>query len=851
MNIAVDVKAILSPMSKNRGIGYYTTGQLKALFAIDKKNNYFLLNLYEDILLKNIVHYGDNVNEYYFSTGKNFFLWDYPELIGEIFQNFIYEHKIDLFYLTSPVDLSFPLDKSWFKNTKYIVTVYDIIPYIFPDMYLRTTETKEQYNKALDLIINSDNMLAISQSVKNDLMRYKGIEEKKVHVIYAGADAKRNQVIMFSDNDKLQIKKKYGIFDDFILCVGGDDERKNMSSLIEAYSSLSEKLRLKYQIVIVCGLSKSSKEKYYTVAKKNNVADRIVFTNFVPDEDLTKLYNMAYISVFISKYEGFGLPVLESMMCGVPVLTSNNSSLGEIAKDAAILVDPFNIADIFRGLNEILQSTDLNTLRNLGLIRSNFFSWEKTAKLTLVAISSITPHPQQLLHQSLNVLKYKKIAFFTPLPPIKSGISDYSVDIIQQLAKSFSIDIFIDAGYKHNCLFPQNVTVFEHTQFHKRHKEYNKVILQVGNNIYHEYMLEYIKKYNSIVVLHDCNLHCLLKAITCRKHNIKGFRKKSSYDYSKDEMLEMIADIQVGKTSYFDIIVNGFVTNFADIVIVHSKWAIKQILCKNIETNVKHIHLYAKIPNYSFIESNEIKQSAKKKLQIDEQAIVIAAFGFIQETKRSIPSLMAIRHIIQEFPQVKMFYVGEIADEIKDDFFYYITENHLQNIVSVTGFTSIDTFTSYIEASDICLNLRFPYNGETSGTLSRILAAGKCVIVNDIGSFSEIPDESCIKIPSPQDMPIEDETEIIYKALKDLINNPEKRTLLSMNGRKYAEEKLELNKIGQKYIDLMSYTFKKKILTNNMLSQIKSHVKNIENENIFTLSRTLAYSIQERDTDFR
>jgi len=838
MNIAIDVMAI--SLSKNRGIGYYTSGQLKALFELDKTNRYFLLNLYDDFSLKNELQYGDNVSEHFIYTGKNLFLWDYPKLINSFFQNFIQEHKIDLFYLTSPVVFRCLLDKSWFINTKYIVTCYDIIPYIFPDIYLRSPEIKTQYNKALEFIINSDCILAISQSVKNDMIKYIGVDENKIQVIYAGADTNRFRVINLSEDDKLQIRKKYAILDDFILCVGGDDERKNMAYLIESYSRLPKELRSQYQLVIVCNLLKSSEERYYAVAKENSVADRVIFTNFISDEDLTKLYNMAYVSAFVSRYEGFGLPVLESMMCGVPVLTSNNSSLGEIAKDAAILADPFDLNDITRGLNELLLNTDLDVLRRAGFARAECFSWEKTAKLTLEAMCRITPH-QSLPLEERNC---KNIAFFTPLPPIQSGISDYSVDIIQQLAKYYSIDVFIDIGYTHNCLLPQNVNVYKHTQFHKKRSQYYKLIFHMGNNTYHEYMLEYTRKYNGVVVLHDCNLHGLLMAITSQKQNMKDYKEMLSNDYNKDEIQELITAIHSGKP-VSDYIVNGFVTNFADVIIVHSNWAKKQLLLKNIEANVKCIPLYAKIPNYSFDESEEVKQSARKKLQISDENIVIAAFGFIQETKRSLPTLIAVRRVIEEFPQTKMIFVGKITNEIEKDFFSYVAKYELQDNVFVTGYTSLETFLLYIEASDICLNLRYPYYGETSGGLSRILAAGKCVVLNDIGSFSEIPDACCIKLPSPMNMFIEEEEERIYEALIDLIKNTKKRIEIGIAARRFAEKELEINKIIQQYLNVLSRPLKKKVLTKELLLQIIDQVENTIDEDKFNLARTLAYTMQD------
>ncbi|RKJ22013.1 glycosyltransferase, partial [Butyricicoccus sp. 1XD8-22] len=125
-----------------------------------------------------------------------------------------------------------------------------------------------------------------------------------------------------------------------------DDFRKNIEGLIVAFSKMPQSILHEYQLVVACKLSEASEAYYYEVAKKHNVRDRIILTNFVPTNHLILLYNLAHVVAFPSKYEGFGLPVVESMACGTPVLTSNNSSLGEISEGAAVLVDPFDINDI-------------------------------------------------------------------------------------------------------------------------------------------------------------------------------------------------------------------------------------------------------------------------------------------------------------------------------------------------------------------------------------------------------------------------------------------------------------------------------------------------------------------------
>jgi len=837
LNIAIDVMGIC--LSRNRGIGNYTIDQFRALFEIDKHNQYFIFNLYENVSLNEELHYGNNVREFYFNIGNNNSLWKYTDLIGNLFKKFIQEHKIDLFYITSPADLNYLLDKSWFTGIKYVVTVYDIIPYIFSDKYLTTMDIEILYKKALDLICNADYLLAISQCVKNDLIKYLNVKPDKINVIYAGVNTKKFKFLDVSEEEKNIVKKKYSISDKFIICVGGDENRKNLDGLINAYSRLPHNTRLQYQLVIVCSLSEAGELNYRAIAKNHNVLNRVIFTNYVSDNDLVLLYNMATVSVFVSKYEGFGLPVLESMVCGTPVLTSNNSSLEEIAGDAAILVDPYNIDDITQGITKIL-SAKLDELRKAGFSRAENFSWEKTAKMTYEVINQIKP----LSLSFQTKLTLKNLAFFTPLPPIQSGISDYSYDILCQLTKYCDVDIFIDKDYNPDCKLPKNVRVYPHTLFETKFKNYTQIIFQVGNSTYHEYMFNYIKKYSGTVVLHDYNLHGILHAIKDR-YDFNWYKENLLYDYNESGISKILNSLSKGDFSAItDNPVNGFVSNFTKRIIVHSKWAKKQLLFKYIGKDIMVIPLYAHIPKYTFEESKSVQLSARKKLQLSEKDIYIMAFGQIDETKRSMPSLSAFKKVINEIPDVKMVFCGKFAcNDLKQSFYFHIKENQMQNNVLLTEFVSLETFLLYMEASDICLNLRYPYNGENSGSLARLLAAGKCVLINDIGSFSEIPDSCCIKLPVPEYMSSAEEELKIYEALISLITDAEKRIEIGRQARIYAENKLDINKVIPKYIKALSLPYRQKVLTNTMLVDIYENNKIQSEEDWFSLTKTLAYTL--------
>ncbi|WP_042165731.1 glycosyltransferase family 4 protein [Paenibacillus gorillae] len=636
MNIAIDVLAILGPDSKNRGIGNYTTSHLKKMFELDKENRYFLINFYEDTSLKDILNYSDNVSEHYFYLGSDGFLGKeiaFNSILGGIVKKFIQENDIQVYYFTSPVDSLISYDIEWFSEIQTVATLYDIIPYVFKERYLTDKTTYKRYMAQMNNLKRMDKLLAISKNAKDDFIKHFNVHSSKVDVIYAGTDECYRK-IEISSLELQELKNRYGIEQKYIMCTGGDDDRKNISKLIEAYAKMPQSLINEYQLVIACKLSKQSEERYYVEAAKFKVRERVILTNFVPLDHLIQLYNLAHIVAFPSQYEGFGLPVVEAMACGTPVLTSNNSSLGEIAEGAAVLVDPFNTKDMTRGLVEILQEADLEYLIHKGTERVKMFTWDMVAQSTITSINSIKI--TEVITVSENK---KKIAFFTPLPPLKSGISDYSVDILNELSKYFVIDVFIDKNYKPDCHLADTITVYDHGKFKSRENNYQEIIYQMGNSEYHAYMLDYIKENPGTLVLHDYNLHGLLFHLVSTKENIEQYKKYLYEDYDKEQVNRYVNDFQSGKVPprLYEIPSNGIVTNYSNKIIVHSDYAKRLLLEKDIQRNVKKIESYAEIKELDSIAE------ARTKLNINQDNIVLSAFGHIHETKRIMPVLKAFQ----------------------------------------------------------------------------------------------------------------------------------------------------------------------------------------------------------------
>ncbi len=832
---------MLGSMSKNRGIGNYALSQFRKMIERDQNNQYFFLNLLEELSLSDFVDHAENLHEFYFYTGEDNYLLKDPQMfavIGDLIQNFILEHQIDVFYITSPFEgKCFLYQNEWFAHTKVVATVYDIIPYLMKEHYLTNASAYQAYMDRVEMLRGVDRCLVISNSVKNDLLEHLQFDPDKIDVIYGAADECYCKIAV-SEEEKEALCQKYMIDSPYIMCTGGDDERKNLEGLILAYSMLPKQLIDQYQLVIVCKLTKSSFNRYMTLVEKKQLTGRVILTNFIPNEELIVLYNLAHLLAFPSKYEGFGLPIVEAWACGTPVLTSNNSSLGEIAGDAAVLVDPFSVEDVTRGLTEALMSADLTALRNKGVERLKLFQWDIVADFT---ISYIEKECQMKTESALSPTvktEKAKLAFFTPLPPVKSGISDYSVDILNAISDSFTIDVFIDDGYQPDRLLRGSIQIYHHREF--RAKKYDHILFQVGNSEYHSYMFPYIVKYGGIVVLHDYNLHSVAHyESNRRKNSLSLYREYLLMDYPVSYVNEYLQKLKSGKSGVrvFEIEVNSFVVNYANKIIVHSDEAKAKLLQRDIGRNVKKIHSYAKI--------EPLKDSgiAKTELGIPKDQVVFASFGYIQKTKRSIPVLKAFHRLSKKYSNVHYYFVGSPDLTVRDELYQYIKDNQLESHVTITGYIGLEDFTRYIDATDICVNLRYPSNGETSGSLMRTLAKGKCVMINDIGSFREIPDHCCVKLPSPESMVERQEVELIYQEFERLLQEKDRIGEICANARKYAEQYLDLDRVAKQYVAFIQEE-RVPSLTEEMLGKLRNEIqtRNYSSLQIEQLGRTLGYS---------
>ncbi|MGQ9804369.1 MAG: glycosyltransferase family 4 protein [Anaerolineae bacterium] len=226
----------------------------------------------------------------------------------------------------------------------------------------------------------ADAVIAVSECTKRDAVRYYGIPEEKITVIYEGVNPRFRPA---NPETVAAVRRKYGLPEHFILYVGTIEPRKNLTTLLEAFHHLAALRSGDLRLVIV-GKRGWLYEGFFRRLRELGLEERVHFTGYVPDEDLPALYSAADLFVFPSLYEGFGLPVLEAMACGTPAVCSNTSSLPEVAGNAALLVSPTDVRGLAEAMARALTDDALRaTLRAKGLERAGEFSWARAARETL------------------------------------------------------------------------------------------------------------------------------------------------------------------------------------------------------------------------------------------------------------------------------------------------------------------------------------------------------------------------------------------------------------------------------------------------------------------------------------
>jgi len=687
------------------------------------------------------------------------------------------------------------------KVSPTVVTIYDLIPLIFEHIYLQDPQIRAWYFQKLQWLKNADLWLAISENTRQDAIEWLGLPEDRVVNISGGVDP-RFRPVKIDPTREANLRARYGLSRAFLLYTGGIDPRKNVEGLVKAFSLLPRGLRQDYQLAIVCSIQEHDRRRLAELVRHEGLLPNdVVFTGFVPDEDLLALYNLCTLFIFPSLYEGFGLPPLEAMACGAPVIASNTSSLPEVVGWEKALFDPKRPEAIAERIYEALTDEDFReALRERGLEQAKRFSWENSARWALTAFEAVCAETPKGKFYPVELQSSKaKLAYLSPLPLIRSGIANYSRDLLPELCRYYRIELIVGQSEVSDPWLLANFPIRTAEWFEKHADRYDRILYQFGNSPYHKHMFELLKRHPGVVVLHDFYLSGVLHWMDQTGYAPGIFCRELYRSHGYNAFLELAEKGEEAVVWKYPC--NLSVLEGADGIIVHSRHAMELANEWYGEGTAKGWRV---IPQLRKLPVRSDRASARAHLGLSDDDFLICSFGFLVPTK--LPEVILagwLRSKIAQHPGSRLVFVGASFDQaLEAKLLEQAKQAGVADRIRITGYVPRELYECYLSAADAAIQLRTKSRGETSRAALDALAWGLPTVVNAHGWMAELPDGVVMKLPEevrPSD---------VAGALEELYDNPGLRHRLGEAGRAYIKENHAPCQIARKYFEAIEHFVK-------------------------------------------
>jgi glycosyltransferase involved in cell wall biosynthesis len=650
-----------------------------------------------------------------------------------------------------------------------VVTVYDLIPEVFPELYLRDARVRGRYRARLELIRQADRILAISNATKDDVVTRLGVPAARVTVAGAGVGPQFHLPEKPADAWIAAREAVSGLQTGYVLYTGGIEPRKNVSRLLEAYAGLPEDLRDAHQLVIVCRVLPDERVRLDAELAGLGISNHVLFPGYVADSDLVALYQACHLFVFPSLYEGFGLPVAEAAACGASVLASGTSSLVELVPEDARF-DPHEPASITAALGRALTDESYRA----GLRLEELPSWRDVAARTAEAYDDVQRSRRRGRRRP-------RLAFVSPLPPQPSGVADASYRLLEALGARCNVDAFVD-GYKvgesDRARAPAGVSVASTTAFDRCERArggYDRVVYCLGNSEFHAGALALLQKRPGIVLAHDLRLSGLY-AWAARE---RPDAVPSSFHQMLQSMYGDRIPASLGEQGWLDLDdaerYGVFMARDAiascERFLVHSRYAGQLARLEAAPTDVTKIGV---IP-FGIVSPDNFPDRAP-----GPQALV-ATFGIASAAKQTGKIVEAFAAIAKGDEETRFAVIGSFHDPRERAEAERLAEElGIQERLDLTGRVSQTEFFDWMSRTTVAVQLRSWSNGETSAAVTDCLAAGIPTVVTNIGSTAELPDDCVVKVARRID------ARSLGLEVSALLADPARRSQLSAAAQDYA-----------------------------------------------------------------
>jgi glycosyltransferase involved in cell wall biosynthesis len=794
MRIVIDMQAVQSTGSRNRGIGRYSLSLAQAMVRNVGEHEILLaLNglfpetiepiraAFDGLLPQANIRVWHAVGPVDDLDRNNHWRRQSAEMVREAF---LASLKPDIVHVTSVFEGLHDdaiTSVGAFCNIPTAITFYDLIPFIHRSPYLDNPPVEAWYLKKLEHFRRADLWLAISESSRQEGLEYLNLPDDRVVNVSTAADAYFQRIVMSAAVEH-EIRQKYRLLHPFVMYTGGVDHRKNIEGLIRAFSALSLHIRREHQLAIVCSARPEDKQNLLNLAKKHGLTEEdIILTGFVPEEDLVALYNLCKLFIFPSWHEGFGLPALEAMQCGAPVIGANTSSLPEVIGWDQALFDPHSDEAIAIAMARALGDEAFRSELTLhGKLQAKKFSWDETAKRAITTFERFHAERKVQPNVLLPSVRRPKLAYVSPLPSSRTGIADYSAELLPELARHYEIEVIIaqtevsDAQVK-TCWPIRTVEWFA-----KHAAEFDRVLYHFGNSSFHSHMFDLLVQIPGVVVLHDFFLAHVIEymdgsglvqdALSKELYHSHGYNAVNARFHTKD-----IADVAWQYPCNLSVLQNSLG------VIVHSENSLQ--LARHWYGHSEYDD-WAVIPlmRQPAVNLNRIQAKIVQGFKNDD--FLVCSFGLMGPTKLNHRLLDAwIGSSLHADANCHLVFVGENSPgDYSQQLLKTIRRSNVNGRIRITGWADMGVFREFLTVADVGVQLRTLSRGETSAAVLDCMNYGLATIVNANGSMADLPDTGVWKLPD------EFTDQQLVEALEALWQDHARRIELGITAREIIRE---------------------------------------------------------------
>ncbi|HVS63726.1 MAG TPA: glycosyltransferase [Thermoanaerobaculia bacterium] len=564
---------------------------------------------------------------------------------------------------------------------------------------------------------------------------------------------------------------------------------------MRAFRKLQERGFRDLALVIVCELRPDEIRLVRELGDRHGVRENLFLTGLISDDELIGLFNRCRAAIHVSRYEGFGLPVLEAMQCGAAVVASRAASLPEIAGEAALLAEPDRPDDIANAVAAILENDDLRSgLRAQGLQRSSLFNGQHLGDQILACY-------RKAVEQRERTPRSPKLSLWSPMPPQESGVADYSFELIEWIEQHVDLEIVVDRDVTPALERPLRSVFRSADRERVRPARADALVFQFGGSGLHLFEFESLALEPDLVTLHDLTWGRVVRLAS--RGDEAAFKREIARLEGRDAAREYGAILQLEPTErhaaaesfltrYFLL---GPVIGASRIQVVHFVGGAETLAARYPEADARFMLMG--VADTMAAVPFETREPPGRRA--DDSCLEIGVFGSVDPVKRIERLADAVAALGGEGVNARVRVVGAPSTpEYGDALRRYLQMQGVERSFHLRGRVTRAEFDRAMLESDVVVNLRWPFRQQMSASLMRAIAAGKPVIVTDVEAWRMFPTEFCDYLPAG-----EGEVEALVRILRGLQVDRDEIERRGAAARRFYREHATLDAMGGKYLELL------------------------------------------------